>query len=416
MRKILHLAGNDLRLTFRDKVSFFWMLLFPVALMWFFGQVYKDVGSDETQAPITISVLNHDDGWLSRSLIEDLKSEKVNLRVLNPEEMEETYKVRTLVIPSGFTDKVLSGEAQELRLEKEPDSSDTYAMAAEVHILKTIVRTVGRLIEMKPREEITFGDSALGKALEALIDTLGLLKTPSEDGDIEPEPEVVFKKLGERERLVDLKVAFAGSGIPVPSGNALSVPGILTMMILMNTVLFGGLLLSEEKTRGTLRRQMTLPVNPTHVITGKLLGSFFMAILQIVVLLLAGRFLFGLTYENAIGGIILLMFCLAFAAAGLAVLMGAALRTSEQVGALGWILSFIMAAIGGCVWPGEVMPDWMRTTAHIFPTAWAMDGFHALITFGKGMEGAFRPAAVLIGFGIIYSILGAKFLRTALSR
>ena len=96
-------------------------------------------------------------------------------------------------------------------------------------------------------------------------------------------------------------------------------------------------------------------------------------------------------------------------------ILGAALRTSEQVGAIGWILSFIMAILGGCVWPGEFMPDWMRTTAHIFPTAWAMDGFHALITFGKGIEGALLPAAVLIGFGLVYSMLAARFLRTAIS-
>lgn len=413
MRKILHLTGNNLRLTFRDKTSFFWMLLFPVALMWFFGQVYKDVGR-ETKPTIMLGVVNHDDGWLSRALIDDLKAEGFFLRSLTPEEAEEKDRIRTLVIPPGFTEKVLSGDPQELRLEKEPGTSDTAGMAAEVHIVKTIVRTVGRLIEMKPREEITFGDSALGKALEALIDTLGLLKTPSNDGNIEKEPEAMFRKLGERERLVDLKVSFAGSGIPVPSGNALSVPGILTMMILMNTVLFGGYLLSEEKIRGTLRRQMTLPVNSTHVITGKILGCYFMAILQIVALLLAGRFLFGLTYENAIGGIILMIFCLAFAASGLATLMGAALRTSEQVGALGWILSFIMATLGGCVWPGEFMPDWMRTTAHIFPSAWAMDGFHALITFGKDIGGALLPAVVLIGFGIVYSVLGARFLRKAL--
>ena len=37
MKKILTLAGNDLRLTVRDRASFFWLLALPVGLMAFFG-------------------------------------------------------------------------------------------------------------------------------------------------------------------------------------------------------------------------------------------------------------------------------------------------------------------------------------------------------------------------------------------
>ena len=57
------------------------------------------------------------------------------------------------------------------------------------------------------------------------------------------------------------------------------------------------------------------------------------------------------------------------------------------------------------------MPGWMRTMAHALPTTWAMDGFHALISFGYGVEAVLAPATALVGMALLFSLLGAKLLR-----
>ena len=81
---------------------------------------------------------------------------------------------------------------------------------------------------------------------------------------------------------------------------------------------------------------------------------------------------------------------------------------------MGWIARMVMAALGGCWWPSEIMPGWCGG-AHVFPTAWAMDAFHALISFGRGLDAVLLPAPVLLGFGALFSLLGARFLRAALA-
>ena len=58
-----------------------------------------------------------------------------------------------------------------------------------------------------------------------------------------------------------------------------------------------------------------------------------------------------------------------------------------------------------------MMPDWMRAAAHVVPTAWAMDGFHDLISFGRGLEDVLVPSAALLGFGGTFSLLAARLLR-----
>jgi ABC-type multidrug transport system permease subunit len=59
------------------------------------------------------------------------------------------------------------------------------------------------------------------------------------------------------------------------------------------------------------------------------------------------------------------------------------------------------------------MPRWLWQTAHVLPTAWAMDGFHSLISFGYGLQSILLPSSVLLGFGLLFSLIGARFLRTA---
>ncbi len=99
--------------------------------------------------------------------------------------------------------------------------------------------------------------------------------------------------------------------------------------------------------------------------------------------------------------------------AGIATFLGSVVQSPEQASAVGWISSMIMAALGGCWWPSEVMPRWLWSAAHLFPTAWAMDAFHSLISFGRGLDAVLLPAAVLLGFGAVFSLLGARFLRAA---
>jgi ABC-2 type transport system permease protein len=388
MSKILLLGLNDLRLTLKDRQSLIWMILLPIFLMWIFSHVNFSGGSGTNQ--VSLSLVDHDGGWLARAFIEELKDEQIALHEFHPDSLDLVeQKVRTLHIPMGFTEGALAGEQQTLELQREPGSNSDYSMAAEVHIIRTAVRSIARLTELKQTKLIA-----------------------------DDRADSSFAAMGDRDTLVDLKVSTAGQGRRVPSGQAQSVPGILVMTVLMMTIIYGGTYLTIEKQSGMLERQMSLPVGRGHVIMGKLAGRLIIALAQTAVLLVAGKLItwlsFGepMSYGNSLPGLILLITSYAIACTGLATLLGAVLKTPEQAGSVGWLLSMGLAALGGCWWPMEVTPRWFQSAAHILPTAWAMDGFHALISFGYGIGSVLQPSAVLLGFGLLFSILGIRFLKT----
>jgi ABC-2 type transport system permease protein len=96
----------------------------------------------------------------------------------------------------------------------------------------------------------------------------------------------------------------------------------------------------------------------------------------------------------------------AFAITGLSMAMAAWARTAAQVNSLNTLIVLSVAALGGAWWPLEIVPPWMQTVGHLTPVAWAMDGFHDIITRGLGASAVLTEAGVLLVFGVVFLLLG----------
>jgi ABC-type multidrug transport system permease subunit len=78
-----------------------------------------------------------------------------------------------------------------------------------------------------------------------------------------------------------------------------------------------------------------------------------------------------------------------------------------------WITAMLMSSIGGAWWSLEFVSGAMRTAAHFLPTAWAMDGLHAVATYGGGFRQAALPIAVLLAMAMLVLAAAARALRPA---
>jgi len=101
----------------------------------------------------------------------------------------------------------------------------------------------------------------------------------------------------------------------------------------------------------------------------------------------------------------------AWLAASLGVLIGSITSNQDKTVGLCVMLSMLMVALGGCWWPLEVTSDSMQLFGHLFPSAWAMDALHQLISFGGGLADIKTEIAVLAGFALTANLLAARFLK-----
>lgn len=187
-----------------------------------------------------------------------------------------------------------------------------------------------------------------------------------------------------------------------------NVPGYAVMFILFGTTGAAGSLL-QEKEEGTIRRLLSMPVSRASILGGKMTAGFLQALAQAIILFAVGHLVFGMWLGKDLPALALVILSTCVAATGLGMLLAALCRTRSQVTGISVLIVLAMSALGGSWWPLYIVPDWMQKVAHITLTAWAMDGFNALLTYGGNLSDVIIPVTVLLG-------MGAVFFTIALSR
>src|SRR5207245_3977805 len=86
--------------------------------------------------------------------------------------------------------------------------------------------------------------------------------------------------------------------------------------------------------------------------------------------------------------------------------VAAAAPSREAVLPLGSIVIMTMAAVGGCWWPIDLEPDWMRRAALAFPTTWAMEAYNDLMIRRQPSGAVLGATAMLLAHGGVYLAAG----------
>lgn len=138
----------------------------------------------------------------------------------------------------------------------------------------------------------------------------------------------------------------------------------------------------HEKNQGTFIRLKTQPVPYATVLGGKALVFVVVSLLQFILMLLLGVYLFpviGLPKLEVAGRIPLLMivaFFAGLAAIGLGLLLGTVARSQEQSAPFGATFVVILAAIGGVWVPVFAMPHFMQLLSKLSPMNWGLNAFY----------------------------------------
>jgi len=386
MGRIAAIALNDLRRTLADRGAVMWMFLLPIVFATFFGLVSGGGSSDPADAQASLTVVDNDGGDVARRFIEDLAGQGVAIEELSQEEREASDGVvRTLVIPAGFSDGVLGGTQQTLRLEKEPGASDEAGLVVQARIVAAITRLIGRTVEASQ----------------------GL-------GDGEPVPQQVFAGVTLPDDLVSVESRFAGKATTHPDGFAQSFPGMAVMFVMLVALTYGAATVSAERANGQLRRVITTPVSRAEIVAGKIGGRFAVAAAQITILVLVGVIanrLFGIEIGDRPFQmwLVLLLFGLVVAPLGIAV--GGWFKEPDRAANIGVMATMAMAAFGGCWWPIEVVSKPLKTFSLALPSGWAMRALHGLNSFGWDLTDLGPELLALAAFAIAFSLLAARSLR-----
>ncbi len=187
-----------------------------------------------------------------------------------------------------------------------------------------------------------------------------------------------------------------------------------TVMFAYFLVLTVGWLFVAERRQGTLKRLRAAPLSRTEILLGKLLPCFALSLAQGLLLLIAGKLIFGMSWGDNPGWLLLVVFTTSLSAMGLALLVASVARSEAQVAIYGTLLVLVLAGISGCLMGDrDLMPENMKQFSLITPQAWALIAYKQLLA-NPGTANitlVAQACLALTGFGTGFLILAWCFLR-----
>lgn len=385
---VVALARTELTRILRDRTGLFFLLVLPVLVIVVIG---SSIGSVAGAARVGVVDLDRTDA--SARLIDDLaRSDRLELVVIDDlETLAVDVRLDRLragvIVPAGFALELSTGETSELGMIVDP----------------------GRATSVSAR-------TSVAAVVDRHAAVIGAVDFAVERSGVGVEEAAPFA-LAAADALVPVEVRTEEVGTGgIDAGSPFSYPAAanLVLFTFINTMAVGGVIV-ESRRLGVTRRLLAGPVSPSTVVVGYAASRFVVALLQGLLVVVAGALLFDVRWGQP-GAVVALVVLFSLVAAGAGVLVGAVARTPEQAQSIGVPLGIAMGMLGGALWPLQFVPDWLRQLGHVTPHAWAMDGWVAVVFEDGGVADIAVELAVLAGFGIGLMAIAAALLRRAVTR
>ncbi len=298
--------------------------------------------------------------------------------------VEEGYRVGMLVIPPGFSDQIEAGENVTLSL--------IYDATGDAEIRAQLEGVIqGAAVALSLDQQI--------EASMTQMENLAVYAPEEFQESITTEPEKTAPEQEDQPAAIRLVRQNPSSyqETVYPDTYQQTIPGY-TVMYLFFIIGFITNSINQERFNGTFRRLMTTPVSKGVLLGGKVIMAVGICMLQVAVMFGIGKALFGLDLGADLLALALLTLALSFAAAGIG-LAASTVTSNSNI----FIAPLVLGALlGGCMFPRQIMPPFLRTLGLILPHGWALEGYQTLMVRGGGLGDVALNILVLAGFGAVF--------------
>ena len=357
---------NNLKRIFLKPINIILMIVVPIVLNLFF------ISINNAEQLYEVGIIDLDQSDLTKSIIEELKvaanvhdyeddDALVNSALLNS---NINMAVR---FPENYAEDMIHGKTPKIEIFAIEENSDSIPLTMLVASMGTNCGEIGKLCD---------GDE--DKFYDVVEDYLeGTFKAEYTNFDLSKGEKI--------ERAVN-SLGYLAMG----------------MMFLMS---FATTLLLEDKVTRVYSRLLTTPTSRASYLLQHLLSYVLVAAVQIVLIIsllpviMDGQLSFGESFGVTIQVMIVtLIFATACIAIGLAISRFS--KNSVVAGAFVGLVNLPVLMLGGCMWPRDLMPEWLQRVGDFVPTTWFLKAAEEVL-YENGLGAAWKELALLGGLALI---------------
>jgi ABC-2 type transport system permease protein len=422
--KILDIAFKDMTRSFRSVFAIGMMVIAPLLLT---GLIYFAFGGmssgDVSMTAIKVGVVNNDQlpadsvyeaplGEIIRSIFFDESVQSSITATDYPDEASAREAVNkqeigvAVIIPQNFTERYLSGDqdVQQVLIISDPTLSIGPAIVKDIVTMGIDGFAGGKISRQTIMERLQADGIQPEPTQFPLWDERysnwyadfqrNLFHNPDKAAYV-----VVAPSAGETE-----------TANPIQKTMGLTMAGQMIFFAFF-TGAFAMMSILNESEEGTLARLFTTPTDRTSILAGKFIAVFITVILQGLVLMVAGRYIFGINWGEPLSAALALTGQVV-TATGLGVLLISLVKNSRQGGpVLGGGLTGL-GMLGGLFTANmpNALPAAMNMIANFTPQGWVLKAWR-LVMDGASAGELLVPFAVMMAMGILMFVIGAGMFR-----
>jgi ABC-2 type transport system permease protein len=388
MNRIFDITAKDITQIMRDRMTFLFLLIMPVAFTLLFSLAFGGSGSSSPSDPrLPVGYLDLDRDALSTELKGFLTASEVirldesaGTTLAELEKLTGEHKLAAaIVIPAGYNTAARAGNPAQLTVVVDPSNSAGQMAQAEAQVAANRLMSALEIAKIAQQAGGSF-ETALASALTAWKNPpVGLNSHSSASAELQTE---------EKQNAGGMSAAHTAPGMMLQFG----IAGLLTA---------AQMLVAERKSR-CMQRLLTTSVARYEILTGHFLAIFSVIFGQFIILIAFGQIALGLDYLRQPLATLIMTLCSALFIAGLGLLIGALAKTDEQAILFAMVPMFVFAGLGGAWVPLEVTGETFRAIGHLTPVAWAMDGFTNILVRKLDLSSIWLPATALLGYAALF--------------
>ena len=390
MRKVLVIAWKDTVLRFSGWAEWLFFLILPI----FFTVVLAGGTGAPRDPRIRLVIVDQAHSPTSAELVATLeRSGSVRPDLLPLDQAEQELSQRRvsaiLVIPSGLDLEHFQQRTIELELRQQPNNMNAMVASRAVAAVISRISSAVDIANSSVAEAERIQPFATDAARQAYWDAA--LQEAQAQVSVAPDRIAVLEGTTKDQVEYD------------PRAN--SSAGQLITWVFVPLIGISGMF-AYERQKGTLRRLLITPTPKATYLLGTVIGQVATALCQMLLLVGFGMLVMKLNWGHAPAALAVMLVASALAGAALGTMLGTFVKTEGQASGLSIMLGMVMALLGGCWYPMELFPQFVRTAVKILPTSWAMQGMLDIVLRGQGLVAVLPEASVLLGFAAVFLLIG----------
>lgn len=193
------------------------------------------------------------------------------------------------------------------------------------------------------------------------------------------------------------------------------VPGLIALVMTLIGAFLTSLLIAREWERGTLESLFVTPVRPLEIVLAKLVPYLVIGAIDLVLCLLAAKFLFQVPMRGSLWAILLASMLYLAVSLLLGLFISGKTRNQFQASQVALLVSFMPALmLSGFVFDLRNVPAVVQVISHLLPATHFMQLIKTLFLAGDNWSMLLRDCSILLLYAVLLTFAVHRTLRKKL--